>query len=376
MKKDELKEYLLRDAENMRSLSFSEAYIKETLALTERWGSTGLLGGLSDPFVGRQMSRLLENQRVQNEQDESSYRIPEDANTNWVEPQWKRVSIPAVRRVFGAFVPYHLVSVQAMSGPEDRMYYTGLDERQNSVINQAKTRQVGRDWWDSVDTLDENGRHNLDLEAAKLASFCQRYQNEVTREVLTDLWNNSGSRANAQYQDEKQLLSLIEGMSAYIAAKIKGREATWIVASPEVCNILREFVSDWQEDGPGANAVAVFTPPSDDLERYERESVKYRGLVKDKWKLYENPVGKPGDIQLGHKENKNHYFSGYFYNPYRPFTYQPGWWKDDGRKDPGILWSRYSKRLVDANFYGAIDISNLPEDQPETTNEPPVESEA
>lgn len=375
MKKDELKEYLLRDAENLRSLSFSETYIKDTIGLTERWGSTGLLMGLDDPYIGRQVARLFENQRLQNENDESSYRIPEGAHTHWVEPQWKRVSIPAIRRVFGVFVPYHLVSVQAMTGPEDRMYYTGLDERTNSVINQAKTRQIGRDWWDSNNTLDENGRHNLDLEANRLAAFCQRYQNEVTREVLTDLWNNCGSRAQAQYQDEDQLLSLIEGMSAYIAAKIKGRDATWIVASPEVVGLLKHLVSEWQEDGENPYH-------DEDGRRYYDQSVKYRGMLKDKWKLYENPVGRSSDVLMGHKESKNHYFSGYFYNPYRPFTYQPGWWTDDGRKDPGILWARYSKRLVDGNFYGAIDISNLPEpEQPpeleqENTPAEKAESEA
>jgi hypothetical protein len=366
MTKDELKSYILRDAENMRSLSFSENYIKEAILNTQKWGTTGLLGGLSDPFVGRQVARLMENQRELNEEGKDSYAIPANAETNWNPAQWRRVSIPAIRRVFGAFLPYNLVSVQAISKPEDRFHYTGLDERQNSLLIQSRTRSVGREWW-NPNTLSEDGQHSLELEAEETARFAQRYANDVTREVIRDLSNNAGSKANAEYTNPDALATLIEGMSAYIGAKIKGRDATWIVASPTVTNLLKPFVNEWKEDADGEG---------EDF----RLSEKYRGKVKDRWELYESPLQPDGKVLMGFKDSRNHYFSGYFLCPYLPFTQQPGWWKEDGTHQHTVLYSRYGKKLIEANFYGLIELANLPtpqtEEAPAAAEETKGESEA
>lgn len=337
MNKDQIKEYVLRDAENMRSLSFSENYIRESILNTERWAKTGLLAGVPDPYIGRQLSKLLENQRQQNENENSP--MPENVNSDWNEAKWKRVSIPAVRRVFGSFLPYHLVSVQSLNKQEDRMYYTGLDERQNSLIIEAKSRSFGRYWWDSK--TDEN--YELEKEAEDLAAFSERYSVEVSREVIRDLTTNAGSIAPAAYKDQDHLLSLIEGMSAYISAKIKGREATWIVANPVVTELLKPFVTEWQ-DG--------------------KSHIEYRGMVNNKWKLYEDNLMATSKVLMGHKDNSNHYFSGYFYCPYRPFIHRPSWWTENTHGH-GTLHSLVGKRLLEPNFYGVIELSDLPEQQKE-----------
>ena len=361
MNKENVTEYILRDAESLRSFSFSETYIKESVANTRKWAATGLLQGLDDTFVGRQVARLMENQRLLNE-DGKEYQPPANAHSNWNASQWRRCSIPAIRRVFGdGFLPYKLVSVQAVGRPEDRFHYTGLDERQNSLLTTAKTRHVGRDWWSTSNMLDERGQHSLDLEAKALASFSQRFANDVAKEVVRDLTNNAGSKANSKYTDQDHLLSLIEGMSAYIGAKIKGREATWIVASPTVTNLLKPFINEWKED-----------EPSDDPEY--KLAPSYRGKVKDKWALYENPLHPQEKVLMGFKDARNHYFSGYFYCPFYPFTFQPGWWKDDGTHEHTTFYSRYGKKLIDANFYGVIDISDLP--TPKTEEAPVEESKA
>ncbi len=366
----DMRESLARDAANMRSLNFSETYIKETTGNTHRWGQTGLLQGIEDPYVARQLARLLENQRVQNDNSEP-YRFPEGASTNWIESQWKRVSVPAIRRVFGAFVPYNLVSVQAMAKLEDRLYFTGLDERQTSIVVNAMTRSLGREWWHSGEMFGENGQHSLDKETAELAGFSQRYSNEVTREIIRDLRNNPGSKAQAEYTDPEGLLSLVEGMSAYIAAKIKGRDASWIVASPQVAELLRPFVQEWKDE---ENPHDLDSP----AHKWDEQSTRYRGMLKDKWKLYEEPFSPPGKLLMGHKDSKNHYFSGYFYCPYHPFNMQPGWWMEDNNNhNHQTLLARYGKKLIDANFYGLIDISNLPQVvQPETAVEEPAKAES
>lgn len=340
MKDKELKEYLLRDAASLRALNFSENYIKETLANTEKWGGTGLLTGISDPYIGRQVARLMENQRTFNEEwQEPKIKegvMPPDFDVHQV----RRISIPVVRRVFGgSFLPHSLVSVQVISKPEDRFYYTNLEERQNSLLISANTRWVGTDWWQP--NLYEGSMTRLDQEAHATADLAETYANDCASEVIRDLTNNAGSNAKAEYTDPDNLLELIEGMSSYIAAKIRGREANWIVVSPKIAEILKPFVNE-------------------------------QGHLKDKWALHESEYPADGTILMGHKDSRQHYFSGYFYCPYRPFHLSPEWNESSGSWH-NILWSRYGKKLLDANFYGVINISNLPTTQSEEPAPEPAE---
>jgi hypothetical protein len=88
-------------------LSFSENYIKESLANTEKWAKTGLLGGISDPYIGRQLSRLMQNQLEFNEDGWQEPKVSEGMpEPDYSTAQMRRISIPVVRRVFGSFLPH------------------------------------------------------------------------------------------------------------------------------------------------------------------------------------------------------------------------------------------------------------------------------
>jgi hypothetical protein len=121
-----------------------------------------------------------------------------------------------------------------------------------------------------------------------------------------------------------------------------------------VANLLKPFVNEWKEQEQSLDPV-------------------FRGVVKDKWALYENPLQPEGKVLMGFKDKRNHYFSGYFYCPFYPFTMSPPAWNEEMHQH-GILYSRYGKKLIDANFYGVIDISDLP--TPKTEEAPVEESKA
>jgi hypothetical protein len=93
-------------------------------------------------------------------------------------------------------------------------------------------------------------------------------------------------------------------------------------------------------------------------------------MLREKWKVFESRYPAEGSILMGHKDNRQHYLAGYFYCPYVPFSVQLDW--DDKKQQwHNILWLRYGKKLIDSNFYGVIDISNLPKTQ---TEEPAPEA--
>lgn len=375
MSKDELREYINRDIDSLRSLNFSETYIKSTTENTAKWAGTGLLTGIKDPHIGRNVAALLENQRLFNEQWPGNVSlIPEGAETDlplshWAA-QWRRVSIPVIRRVFGeSFIGHHIVSVQTMKTAQENTYLLGFDGRNSGGMTEANTRALGARWehvsWETT----ADGDHQvavfrgqrypiaLDAEAEATSVFSEAVCNDFSREIIRDLAMNAGKMAVYQYQDEKQLLSLIEGMSAYIGAKCYGKEATWVVASPTAVRLLGEFIEPATDQW--GNIVRV-----DD----EREGINKVGVLNKNWTLFEDSSASAGNILLGLKDHRNHYFSGYVFAPFLPVNPTPAW-RTDKQESHGQVLARYGKRLVNPGFYGFLKVENMPEATPLDTSD-------
>jgi hypothetical protein len=354
MNKEQLREYLNKDIESLRSMNFAEPYIKSVVENTSKWANTGLLGGISDPHIGRSVAMLLENQRLFNEQwpGKGISLVPEGAETDlpiqdWAA-QWRRVSIPVIRRVFAEnFIGYQIVSVQVMKSSQDNNYLIGFDGRTGAMMTEANTRRLNT-VWNHV-----SGPYSLDAEAEATALFAEAVCNDFSREIIRDLAVNAGKSVVYEYQDEKHLMSLIEDMSAYIGAKCFNREATWVITSPKIVRLLGEFI----EPAEGVNI--------DD----ERSGINKIGTLKKNWRLFEDSSAPEGNILLGLKDHRTHYFSGYVFAPFLPVNPTPAW-RTDKQEQQGQVLARYGKRLTNPSFYGTIKIENLPEATPlETPDE-------
>jgi hypothetical protein len=355
MKKDELREYLNRDIESLRSLNFSEPYIKSVSENTSKWASTGLLGGISDPYVGRNVATLLENQILFNKEW-----TPEETDDHFVS-QWKRISVPVIRRVFGSFVGNQLVSVQAMKSNQENTYLIGFDGRTMSGMTESKTRALSVQWerpiwkygednkvsW--VEFRDQKYQMGLDAEAEATAIFAEAVSNDFTREIIRDLAMNAGKLAVYEYKDETHLLSLVEGMSSYIAAKCYTREATWLVTSPAIVKLLGEYIEPSTDQWGKIIDINA-----------QREGVNKVGVLNKKWQLFEDSTAPSGNILLGLKDHRNHYFSGYVFAPFLPVN--PTITGETDKQEQ--ILARYGKRLTNPGFYGTIKIENLPEATP------------
>jgi len=87
--------------------------LNEAKQLEARWATTGLLDGIEDSFTRSTTAVLLENQRLINETSTDTGDVS----------QFKRISIPLVRRIYPQLIANKVVSVQPLLGPTGLVYY-------------------------------------------------------------------------------------------------------------------------------------------------------------------------------------------------------------------------------------------------------------
>lgn len=88
-------------------------YLNEAKEIEKTWSSTGLLEGIEDRFTRSTTAVLLENQRLINEVSTGTDDVA----------QFKRISIPLVRRIYPQLIANKIVSVQPLLGPTGLVYY-------------------------------------------------------------------------------------------------------------------------------------------------------------------------------------------------------------------------------------------------------------
>jgi hypothetical protein len=88
-------------------------FLNEARELEGRWQETGLLNGIKDKYTRSCAAVLLENQRLINEISTDTGDIA----------QFKRISIPLVRRIYPQLIANKVVSVQPLLGPTGLVYY-------------------------------------------------------------------------------------------------------------------------------------------------------------------------------------------------------------------------------------------------------------
>jgi hypothetical protein len=88
-------------------------FLNEAKVLENRWAETGLLENIEDKYTRSCTAVLLENQRLINETSTDTGDVA----------QFKRISIPLVRRIYPQLIANKVVSVQPLLGPTGLVYY-------------------------------------------------------------------------------------------------------------------------------------------------------------------------------------------------------------------------------------------------------------
>jgi hypothetical protein len=128
-------------------------FLNEAAELEARWSRTGLLNDIPDSHTRKVTATMLENQRLCNEQSTDTSDVA----------QFKRITIPLVRRIYPQLIANKLVSVQPLLGPAGLVYYLRYRMSSNKGATRGADNNAGFPG-DDVNSLQQraDGTANLD----------------------------------------------------------------------------------------------------------------------------------------------------------------------------------------------------------------------
>jgi len=171
-------------------MNINAKFLNEAKELESRWKKTGLLDGIEDRTVRSNTAVLLENQRL----------INESATDTGDVAQFKRISIPLVRRVYPQLIANKIVSVQPLLGPTGLVYYLRFRYGSDKGGVRGASNKVGFPG-DDANSLQQlaDGTANLDVFYSH-----QFVQNEVHA-------NNSGNVSGATLEHVPVVAGTVTG---------------------------------------------------------------------------------------------------------------------------------------------------------------------
>jgi hypothetical protein len=159
-------------------------FLNEAKELETRWSKTGILKGIEDPYVRSATAVLLENQRLINE-------VATDTSD---VAQFKRISIPLVRRIYPQLIANKIVSVQPLLGPTGLVYYLRFRYSSNKGYMQGASNDSGFPADDNTSLQQRaSGDANLDIYYSS-----QFVQNEKTPDTIA-VPNSAVNMGNFQH---------------------------------------------------------------------------------------------------------------------------------------------------------------------------------
>ncbi len=235
-------------------MNANSRFLNEARELETRWSKTGLLEGIEDRYVRSATAVLLENQRLINEVSTDTGDIA----------QFKRISIPLVRRIYPQLIANKIVSVQPLLGPTGLVYYLRFRYSSNKGATRGADNNGGFPGDDANSLMQRaDGTGNLDVFYTH-----QFVENETTS-------TDPGGDTTATYKplEHTPILggtvtgTVYDGSTAVQTFSVAsdgtftftaiGSPAAYAVVSGSSLNLnTGEMVLEWNTD-PGANHVVM-----------------------------------------------------------------------------------------------------------------------
>lgn len=305
----------------------------------EKWEKTNLLKKLPDNKKGI-VAVLLENQRLYNEMITDTGDVA----------QFKRISIPLVRRIAPGFLAFELASVQPMLGPTSLAYHFEKNKivETDMVARTIKMKAV----WTYEACQDLRSQFNLDAEAELTAILAQEINLEFDRMLLTDLRNNAALKKTIDYshiqgETESERFAVVQNYVYDLAAeaqKLYGRPfANKMVVSPEMAKVL--LVKEKQDDDIfsfklGISEAGTFSTDKGDIT------------------VFTDPLLPTGAVVMAYR-GEHQFDAGYVFSPYIMLSQTPVVLDPDSFVPRKGILSRFGVKLVDPTYFSSLVVSNL-----------------
>lgn len=326
--------------------------IKAKEEITERWERIGILEGIKSKRLKTEVAVLMENQRLFNEENSD-------------DAQFKRISIPMVRRIYADSIIDKIASLQANmvvinengkinDDNKGHYFYTNKEDDGGTWITRQDVKRNDKGLkvvWFYVGQKDFHA-NALDAEAEFTAVLTQEVNMEIDRETLTYMLNGAGTVGawdfNSALDDtikekyEFLYVKLVE-TSHVIHNKI-GNGANWIVTSPEIASIFETAT------------VGFYLVSSDDWS--SSLGIQYVGTINNRWKLYKDPLFPTNRILMGYRGEED-YDAGYFYCPCLPLKKTPTILDPHTFVPRNGLITNYAKHLHNPDYFATLKIVNF-----------------
>jgi len=251
-----------------------------------------------------------------------------------------------------------------------------IDIKVESIPVVAETRKLRAKWSPEL-AQDLNAYHSLDAEVELTQILSEQIALEIDREILNDLLmgaagaNYFWSRVPGDFVNKETgatptlattaaftgtvrewyetLVETIIDVGNTIHRKTLRGAANFIVVGPDVATILEASVYyrpalDFDAQGQ------VGTPFTIGAEKV--------GTLSNRFTVYKDPYFPRNKVLVGYKGN-SYLETGYVYAPYVPLIVTPTIFApEDFTPRKGVM-TRYGKKLVRADFYGTVTVTNL-----------------
>jgi hypothetical protein len=234
----------------------------------------------------------------------------------------------------------------------------------------AKTRKLKAQWTPEL-AQDLNAYQNIDAEAELTGLLSQYIAMEIDLEILSmlqenaatigywsatnnEVWNGSafvqtstttGGFYNTQGGWFATLGTVLQSVSNKILQKTLRGQANFLVISPQVATIMQS-IPGYASDA-GADLEKVFNFGSQKI-----------GTLNSRYKVYVNPYFSTNVILMGYK-GAQFLESGAVYAPYVPLLMTPLVYDPDTFTPRKGIMTRYAKKMVRPEFYGAVYVQGL-----------------
>lgn len=182
--------------------------IKAKAECEAKWASTGLLEGINDPHLSRELGTLMENQRLFNEiktQEEEHWERTRTLDPNGLMPsddelpenirsayRVRRVSIPLVRRVFVHPLLNRLAPMWSMLGPRVPTFFKEPDgmlvEGTDASPGVLKLRSIVEYQPKHGEMYKTAPKKALDMEAEVTAVLAMQFGDELCHKAMEAGW--------------------------------------------------------------------------------------------------------------------------------------------------------------------------------------------
>ncbi len=225
-------------------------FLNEAKELEGRWAKTGLLEGIEDRYTRAATAVLLENQRLINEVSTDTADIA----------QFKRISIPLVRRIYPQLIANKIVSVQPLLGPTGLVYYLRFRYSSNKGATRGADNNSGFPGDDANSLMQKaDGTANLDIFYSH-----QFVQNETQTDAGGDVTSTftlehtpilAGTMTGTVYDGATAVYTFVVSASGTFTFTAIGSPSPTVSAG-SIDLTSGELTLTWSGD-PSANSVVV-----------------------------------------------------------------------------------------------------------------------